>query len=165
MKTFMAMTRVSEVAVLGLISGLIMTFAFDAAGQTDQAKVVTPDQLAFQPMEGVPSCMTSNAIQGDPATGAATMVLKLTAGCSIPMHWHSAGEQVVMIKGNGLLQVKDEAAQNTSPGTYGMLMAKHPHRFACGADGECLVYLFSDGKFDIHWVDAQGAEIPLDKAQ
>ncbi len=165
MKTFMATTRAFEVAVLGLVSGIALTFAFDAAGQTDHSKVMIPDQLTYQAMEGLPACMTSATIQGDPAAGAATLVLKFAPGCNIPMHWHSANEQIVLIKGNGMAQMKGETSQPVSVSEYRMLPAKEPHRFACGAGDECLLYLFTDGKFDIHWVDAQGAEIPLDQAE
>ena len=43
-----------------------------------------------------------------------------------------------------------------------MMPSKHVHQFTCTA--ACTGFVYSDGAFDIHYVDASGKEIPLDAA-
>jgi hypothetical protein len=70
-----------------------------------------------------------------------------------------------MIKGSGVLQSQGGAPKPVAAGAYAMQPARHPHRFSCEADGECVLYLISDGKFDIHYLDDSGKEISLEEAQ
>ena len=48
------------------------------------------------------------------------------------------------------------------PGGYGMLPSKHVHQFTCAS--ACSAFVISDAAFDIHYVDAGGAEISPDAA-
>lgn len=48
------------------------------------------------------------------------------------------------------------------PGGYGMMPSKHVHQFTCTS--ACSAFVSSDAAFDIHYVDASGAEISPDAA-
>ncbi len=122
-------------------------------------------QLDYKNMPDLPKCLTVGVAAGDPMTGPSTVVLKFAAGCDSTMHWHTPNEQLVMIKGMGKLEMKGEAPKPATVGAYNFQPSKHPHRFMCGSGGECLLYLSSDGKFDIHYVDRAGNEIPLTQAE
>ena len=39
---------------------------------------------------------------------------------------------------------------------------RHPHAFACPA--ACLFFIYQDAPFDIHYIDAEGREIPPEQA-
>jgi hypothetical protein len=47
-------------------------------------------------------------------------------------------------------------------GGYSYLPAHHVHRFRC--EGTCALFVSSDAKYDIHYVDPQGKEISPDQA-
>jgi quercetin dioxygenase-like cupin family protein len=98
-------------------------------------------------------------LNGDPAKGASTMVLKATKGCKVPWHWHSASEQIMMTAGSGKLEMKDGKPATMRAGAYGLMPAHHVHQFSC-MTASCTLFLRSDGVFDIHYVDAAGKEIP-----
>jgi hypothetical protein len=40
--------------------------------------------------------------------------------------------------------------------------SKHVHQFRCTT--QCLLYIFSDAAFDIHYIDGDGKEISPDEA-
>ncbi len=98
-------------------------------------------------------------------TGPSTVVHKFAAKCDSTMHWHSPNEQLVMVKGSGMFQLQGQSPKPVTVGGYNAQPSKHNHRFMCGAGGECLLYLFSDAKFDIHYVDDSGKEISLEQAK
>jgi hypothetical protein len=58
--------------------------------------------------------------------------------------------------------MKDAKDEMVSSGMYVHLPAKHPHALKCAS--ACTMYIFTDGAFDIHYVDAAGKEIPVEQA-
>lgn len=122
-------------------------------------------QLDYKNMPNLPKCLTVGVAAGDPMSGPSTVVLKFAAGCDSTMHWHTPNEQLVMIKGTGKLEMSGESPKPAAVGAYNFQPSKHSHRFICGASGECLLYLASDAKFDIHYVDKAGNEITLAQAE
>ncbi len=140
-------------------------FPLAAAAQSDHPEAIKPDQLTYENMPELPKCLTVGVAQGDPMTGPSTVVLKFAAKCDSTMHWHSPNEQLVMVKGSGMFQLQGESPKPVTVGGYNAQPSKHNHRFMCGTGGECLLYLFSDAKFDIHYVDDSGKEISLEQAE
>ena len=116
----------------------------------------------FVNMPGIPSCLTIAVQHGDPSKGPSTMLLKFAAGCTVPWHWHTAGETLLMVSGHGKAEMKDGKPQDTKPGDYLYLPAKSVHQFT--AITRMMLYDIPDGAFDIHYVDADGKEIPPDQA-
>ncbi len=133
-----------------------------AAQGTGHMGVVSPATSKFGNMPGLPACVTLSVLQGDPTKGPSTILLKFAPGCSIPWHWHTANETLVMVSGSGSAQMKDGTPMAMKAGDYVYLTAKGIHRFS----SKSAVYMYDmpDGAFDIHYVDAEGKEIPPDKA-
>jgi quercetin dioxygenase-like cupin family protein len=127
-----------------------------------QMGVVSPATSKFGNMPGLPSCLTLSVLHGDPARGASVILLKFASGCSVPWHWHSSNETLVLVSGTGSAQMKDGTPMAMKAGDYLYLAAKGIHRFS--AKSAAYMYDMPDGAFDIHYVDAEGKEIPPDKA-
>jgi len=69
----------------------------------------------------------------------------------------------MFVSGHGKGEMKDGSAPvMLHPGDYLSLPGKGIHQFTCVLT--CTFFLSSDGAFDIHYVDASGAEIPADHA-
>jgi len=135
----------------------MITFAQDQAGVTTMAKT------KFQPFPGIPACMTVSAQRGDPTKGPAVILAKFTPGCTVPWHWHTAAENVMLVSGKGKIEMKDAAAPSpVAPGDYVYLPGKHQHQFTCIS--ACTGFIVTDGAFDIHYIDKDGNEIPPDQA-
>jgi quercetin dioxygenase-like cupin family protein len=140
--------------------------AQDTSSEHGTARNLSEMKFAANP--ALPACVQLAVQHGDPEKGAFTGAVQLKAGCTVPWHWHSANEQLMIIKGTPRMEMRDKEggaagpATKLEPGGYVYLPAKHQHQLKC-PDG-CTLFVESDGKFDIHYVDAQGKEIPVEQA-
>ena len=114
------------------------------------------------PMPGMPGCVIMAVESGDPSKGASIIVFKGTAGCTIPWHWHTPVEHVMIVSGSAKVEMKDGKTEVLKAGGYALMPAKHVHRFTCAS--VCSAFVYSDGAFDIHYVDPSGKEITPDAA-
>jgi quercetin dioxygenase-like cupin family protein len=129
---------------------------------SDETQIANASQLKLGPVPNAPACVTAASEHGDPSKGASTMLLKFTSGCTVPMHWHTPNEEVMMVSGSAKLQLPDGTTLMLEKGGFARLPAKHPHQFACVT--ACTTFLVSDGVFDVHYVDNNGNEIPAEQA-
>jgi len=72
-------------------------FAQDAGTMTYAAAATSK----FTNMAGLPSCMTLSVQRGDPSKGPSVILLKFKPGCTVPWHWHTAAEQLMVVSGTG----------------------------------------------------------------
>lgn len=119
-------------------------------------------EMKFGPVSPLPTCMSGAVQNGDPAKGAFIVEVKLTTGCTIPWHWHTAGEYLMIVSGKGLMEMKGGQPKAIRAGSYVELPPHHIHQFRC--KDKCTFFFYSDGAWDIHYVDAQGTEIAPDVA-
>jgi quercetin dioxygenase-like cupin family protein len=143
-------------------SALLVAVAVASAQDQDQPKFESPAKMSLQNVPGLPNCAKAAPTKGDPTKEAAVLYAKLTAGCKVPMHWHTASEQLVIVSGTARMEHQGGQPETVARGGYVMMPGKHQHSFACA--GPCEFYIVTDGAFDIHYVDAQGNEIPADQA-
>lgn len=143
------------------LAALIVACVFIAHAE-DMGVLRKLSENKFAPMAGLPSCITLAVESGDPSKGASVIVFKGTAGCSIPWHWHTPTEHVMIVSGSAKVEMKDGSSATLSAGGYAMMPSKHVHQFTCTS--ACSAFVNSDGAFDIHYVDANGKEIPTDAA-
>jgi quercetin dioxygenase-like cupin family protein len=152
-----------------IVSATLASLAIVCAGNACADSVSDPmpsvknigDQK-FMPFPDTPACMQGAVLSGDPGKGAATLLLKLKSHCTIPWHWHSSNETVMVASGVGKLEMKDDKPAMGKSGTYAVLPARHPHQFTCMSS--CVMFLSIDSAFDIHYIDKDGNEIPSAQA-
>jgi len=147
-----------------LVSVIIFTIALVCVAQSTgpQPKVENVNEMKFANFPNVPPCFTGAVESGDPSSGPSTFMIKGPKGCSVPMHFHSVTEQVVMVGGTARLQMKGGQPSVMKAGAFALAPARHPHQFECTSN--CEFYVISDGAFDIHYIDDSGKEIPFDIA-
>jgi quercetin dioxygenase-like cupin family protein len=140
---------------------LLLSLSVSAAAQDDM--VFAPAKTdKFANLPGLPACLKVAVLRGDPSKGAAALMLKFTAGCTVPWHWHTAGEQLLLVSGSGRAEMKDGKPAAMHPGDYAYLPAKNVHQFTALAP--TMLLNLPDAAFDIHYVDKSGSEIPPDQA-
>ncbi|MBK5294273.1 MAG: cupin domain-containing protein [Acidobacteriia bacterium] len=140
-----------------------VTFAFLFIAQAEEMGVLRKlSENKLAPMPGLPSCITMAVESGDPSKGPSVIVFKGTAGCLIPWHWHTPTEHVMIVSGSAKVEMKGGGSATLGPGGYAMMPSKHVHQFRCTS--ACSAFVSSDGAFDIHYVDANGKEIPPEAA-
>ena len=143
---------------------LALSVACSAWGQgmVDHAVGQNIAETQFSAFPGLPSCTPGAVKSGDPAKGPSIILAKADTGCTVPWHWHSANEHLMMVKGVARLDMKSGKPITLRAGGYAMLPGKHVHQFVCTS--LCVFYVHSDRAFDIHYVNDQGKEISSDEA-
>ena len=94
--------------------------------------------------------------------GTGNSALKFKPGCSIPGHWHTGAENLVLVSGADTTQMRDGQPMTMKAGDYLYLAVKGIYRFT--ANVQPYTCDMPCGAIDIHSVDAAGNEIPPDKA-
>jgi quercetin dioxygenase-like cupin family protein len=116
----------------------------------------------FVNFPGLPACMKGSVQNGDPSKGGSVILAKAATGCTIPWHWHTANEQLMVVAGNAKVSMKEGSPATVHAGDYLSLPGKNAHQFQCVA--ACTLFIVPDGTFDIHYVDASGKEISPEEA-
>src|ERR1700738_1869124 len=147
------------VAVLLSLLSLAATGA--DSGDMSIAQNIGADK--FQKVPGVPGCLTAAVEQGDPGKGASVLLVKGSAGCNVPWHFHTANEQLMVVSGLGRVEMEGQKAVELHAGGFASAAGKHVHQFTC-VGRPCTFFLRSDGPFDVHYVDKNGGEISPDQA-
>ena len=75
---------------------------------------------------------------------------------------HTANESLMMVSGKGKAEMKSGGAHPMTAGDYVYLPAKMGHQFTCISS--CVLFDVIDGAFDIHYINAEGNEIPVEQA-
>lgn len=120
------------------------------------------DEMKFAATPRMPGCASSALQSGDPATGPSIFLAKLATDCTVPWHWHSPNERLMMVSGGARIEMKDGQTLMLRAGGFAEMPSRHVHRFTCVS--ECALYVASDAAFDIHYVDAAGREITPQEA-
>ena len=113
--------------------------------------------MKFVTVPPLPTCATASVPSGDPSKGPSFILAKGTAGCVFPWHWHTPNEHLMIISGAASLQMKDAKAVTLRSGAFALMPSHHVHQFKCLS--ACVLYVYSDTAFDMHYVDKQGNEI------
>ena len=145
-----------KISVLG---GMTVLLAATAAGHSEGVTILKPEDAKYVSVPIAPACNTLVGTRGDPTKEAATFLTRMTGGCVVPWHWHHATEEVLMIKGTAVAQMKDGQPLTLKAGAYIQLPTKHAHRFRCASQATCYMYVVSDAPFDINYVTADGGAL------
>ena len=114
-------------------------------------------EMKMTTIPGLPTCALGSVQSGNPTNAASIIFAKLPAGCSIPWHWHTPTEHVMIVSGVVRMDMKDAKSLTLRTGGFVTLPSHHVHQARCPQ--ACSIYIYSDVAFDIHYVNAQGTEI------
>jgi quercetin dioxygenase-like cupin family protein len=90
----------------------------------------------FVNFPGLPACMKGSVQNGDPSKGGSVILAKAATGCTIPWHWHTANEQLMVVAGNAKVSMKEGSPATVHAGDYLSLPGKNAHQFQCVAGKE-----------------------------
>jgi quercetin dioxygenase-like cupin family protein len=149
-------------APLLIAIAVIATLAM--AQQSSQPTVVTNinDIKSWSVAPHVPECDKVVPMDGDVHGSSSVTLVKFNQGCTVPMHWHSSGEKLVIVSGTARIETQGNSPQTVKAGDYWSIPAHTYHQITCTTD--CMFYRFNDGPVDLHYVDRAGNEIPADQA-
>ena len=141
-----------------LAVSIILIFSVAANGQEmTRHSGQNVGDMKFVNIPGLPTCTTGSVQNGDPTKAPSFILAKATAGCSIPWHWHTPNEHLMMVSGSARLDMKNGKALTLRAGGFALMPTRGVHQFRCLT--ACMLYIYSDVAFDIHYVDKSGNEI------
>ncbi len=155
----MRLTHLVCFCLFVLLASVLIT---PLAQSQDQMPYAAMASSKFMTLPVLPACMTISAQHGDPMKGPAILLIKFKSGCVVPWHWHTYDENLMMVSGKGKAEMKSGGSHPMAMGDYIYLAGKGVHQFTCIST--CLVFDSIGGAFDIHYVDSEGKEIPVDQA-
>jgi quercetin dioxygenase-like cupin family protein len=150
------MRKVTVAVAIGLMAGIAVVLVGTRVGFAQDAKPGVVKPLAgvkFDPDDDV-KCLHGVVENGNPDTGPSTFLMKASAGCVVKPHYHTAEEQLIVVKGDvstGMQGMKDTVL---GAGGFAMMPGKMPHWFTCTRESKdgCLIFVTFDRKYDIVWV-------------
>ena len=142
----------------GLTKGLLATgLALVGAGALAQAQA--PEQALAKSAQDVqlqwgpcPPFMPAGCglavLHGDPTKPNVDVFLKLPAKATIPEHWHTSAERMVLVAGELHVSYKGQAKAVLTPGMYAYGPAKLPHSASCAGSAPCVLFIAFESTVD-----------------
>jgi quercetin dioxygenase-like cupin family protein len=69
----------------------------------------------------------------------------------VPAHYHTAEEQLMVVRGDVLTGMDGMPETTMGPGGFAMMPSKAMHWFTCKSKVTCLMFVTFDRKYDIVW--------------
>ena len=154
------MIKYVTLALLAVLPFAAMVSLADTTAGTDTAHLITPLKNARFAQDGDVKCLMGALENGNPDTGPSTFLLKAPAGCRVAPHYHSSEEQLIVISGRVLTEMKGMRSVTLTAGGVAVMPAKAVHWFSCSGKDPCLMAVTFDRKYDIVWVDSSAAGKP-----
>jgi quercetin dioxygenase-like cupin family protein len=155
MKMMHVISARTKKMLLGLVPLAILLAAIGVSlqGQTASHGIVTPLASANLVADGKPACLNVARENGDPDKGASTFLLEAAPGCVVPPHYHTAEEQLMVVRGDVLTGMDGMAEATLGPGGFAMMPSKAMHWFTCKSKDACLIFVTFDRTYDIVWAN------------
>lgn len=87
-------------------------------------------------------------LHGDPAKRNVDIFFKVPANASIPRHWHTSAERMVLVSGELHVTYDGHKVAVLKPGTYAYGPAKLPHKAECRNAGPCVLFIAFEAPLD-----------------
>ncbi len=150
--------RSLRAGMLFLVS-LIGSFAIAEMPGTEQALTQNADdaQLKWGPCPPfLPEGCAIAVLHGDPAQDNLDIFLKVPAKSTIPLHWHTSAERMVLVAGELHVTYDGQEMAILRPGTYAYGPAKRPHHGFCASADPCVLFIAFESPLDAVPVESAG---------
>ncbi len=135
-------------------TAVILSFvlALTTSAQAPSSGVVRPlSEVKFPPDDDV-KCLQFELESGDLDKGPSTAIMKAAPNCVVPAHYHTAVEQLMIVRGEVATGMEGMSTATLGPGGFAMMPSKRVHWFTCTGKETCLMFVTFDRDYDIVWV-------------
>jgi quercetin dioxygenase-like cupin family protein len=137
----------------------IALVASSLLGPLAMAQVPTPDEAvtraageAALQWGACPSFLPEGCgiavLHGDPAKDNADVFFKVPGKSTLPLHWHTSAERMVLVAGKLELTYEGQAQVTLEPGHYAYGPAKLPHSGTCVSAEPCILFIAFESPVD-----------------
>jgi quercetin dioxygenase-like cupin family protein len=148
-KPIMMKTAFVVVAGLLLLPGLA-----DASnkGAKGGATLVPAADVKWADVPGMDDVKMA-VLGGAPDKGASHFLIKLSAGRTVPLHFHNPDHYAYVVSGTMTFGA-DGKEVSLPPGSYFSFVGKKKHTTRCDAGADCVIFMDARGKWDVVPVEA-----------
>jgi len=138
---------------LMLICWLALSCAHGAAQTAETEKAVArafdDAKLTWAPCPPIfkKGCEVS-VLYGDPAKGRSDVFLRTPADYTLPSHWHTSAEHMVLVAGEMHVTYEGQEMVVLKPGSYAYGPAKAKHSARCAKAGPCVLFIAFESPID-----------------
>jgi hypothetical protein len=135
------------VTAVSLLGG--STFAQSPAPEQAVTRSAGDAQLQWAPCPPfMPAGCGLAVLHGDPAKPNADVFLRVAANTTIPEHWHTSAERMVLVAGELAVSYKGQTPVVLKPGMYAYGPAKLPHSASCAPGAACVLFIAFESPVD-----------------
>lgn len=87
-------------------------------------------------------------LHGDPAKDNVDVFLKVPGKATLPLHWHTSAERMVLVAGELHVTYEGQEHAVLRPGTYAYGPAKRPHHGVCASESPCVLFIAFESPLD-----------------
>lgn len=87
-------------------------------------------------------------LHGDPAKDNLDVFFKVPAESTIPLHWHTSAERMLLVSGELHVTYDGQEKAVLKPGTYAYGPAKRPHSGFCASSDPCILFIAFESPLD-----------------
>jgi quercetin dioxygenase-like cupin family protein len=149
--------QVKRTSRVPLFSALLCALAL--AGSYAQAQVPAQEPATTQTADDpklqwgpcpafLPKGCGIAVLHGDPAKDNVDVFFKVPAKSTIPLHWHTSAERMVLVAGELHVTYDGQKKAVLKPGTYAYGPAKHPHDGYCASNKPCVLFIAFESPLD-----------------
>jgi quercetin dioxygenase-like cupin family protein len=127
---------------------LLLVAATSASSDSPREPVIHPLENANFASASDLTCLSTAVEAGNPSTRPSAVLVKMEKGCMASWHFHTAAEELIVIKGERKVEISSMPPEILGPGGYAQVPSNEKHQYACSAKGECLWFVRIDRAFD-----------------
>ncbi len=134
-----------------LLLSLIGAMAYAEAPDQEPALALRADdaQLQWGPCPPfLPKGCGIAVLHGDPAKDNLDVFLKVPAKSTLPLHWHTSAERMVLVAGELHVTYEGQKTAVLKTGTYAYGPAKRPHDGYCASTMPCILFIAFESPLD-----------------
>lgn len=87
-------------------------------------------------------------LHGDPAKDNVDVFLKVPAKSTLPLHWHTSAERMILVAGELHVTYEGQDKAMLTVGTYAYGPAKRPHDAVCVSTVPCVLFIAFESPLD-----------------
>ena len=138
-------------AVLSVVAALAspLALADQAASEPALAYTFKDPGLKWGPCPPfIPKGCEIAVVHGDPAKPNVDVFFKVPGGSTIPEHWHTSAERMVLVSGELTVTYQGQPATTLKKGMYAYGPAKLPHKATCAKGDPCVLFIAFESPLD-----------------
>jgi len=127
----------------------VLAFAQSKMEQVPLAKTFQDSNLTWGPCpEFLPKGCAIAVLQGDPSKSNADVFFKVPGKSTIPRHWHTSAERMVLVSGELHVTYDGHETAVMKVGSYAYGPAKLSHMASCVSEEPCVLTIAFESPVD-----------------